>query len=479
LTLTEWKNKWSGARVAVVGLGVSNLPLIDFLTEQGFSVTARDKKLRSAFDGDAAERLSHYERMGVKLILGADYLDGLDEELIFRAPGLRPDLPAFCEAIERGAVLSSEIELALSLTPATVIGITGSDGKTTTTTLTGKMLERACKRRGRGRVFVGGNIGDPLINRVSEMTADDYAVVELSSFQLQPMTRSADRAAVTNITENHLDWHRGMEEYVAAKTNIYRHAQNRLLVVNAENEGTRGMGRSAEGTVFWFSSCRGALEDFAPLMREGDRAIGIVDGVITRFDETGARAILSADEILLPGRHNLENYMTAIALTDGLVDDEDIRAVATTFRGVEHRLEWIRTFEGVRYCNSSIDSTPARTAAALLALSERPIVICGGYDKKLSFEPLARVLTERASAVVLTGATAERIQAALDERMREWDGELPIYREPDFRDAVLRARSIAREGDVVLLSPACASFDAFKDFKERGNVFRAIVESFA
>jgi UDP-N-acetylmuramoylalanine--D-glutamate ligase len=230
--------------------------------------------------------------------------------------------------------------------------------------------------------------------------------------------------------------------------------------------------------VLWFSSRRASVEDFSPLMRKGHRAIGLVDGVITRFDESGARPILAADEILLPGVHNLENYMTAIALTDGLAQPEDVRAVATTFRGVEHRLELIRTLAGVRYYNSSIDSTPARTAAALSALSERPIVICGGYDKKLSFEPLARALTDRASAVVLTGATADRIAAALDERMREWDGELPIYREPSFRDAVLRARSIAREGDTVLLSPACASFDAFKNFMERGNAFRAIVESF-
>jgi UDP-N-acetylmuramoylalanine--D-glutamate ligase len=269
-----------------------------------------------------------------------------------------------------------------------------------------------------------------------------------------------------------------MDEYIAAKTNLFRHAENRLLVVNAENAGTREMGETTEHPVLWFSSRRASVEDFAPLMRKGHRAIGLVDGVITRFDESGAHPILAADEILLPGVHNLENYMTAIALTNGLAQPEDVRAVATTFRGVEHRLELIRTLAGVRYYNSSIDSTPARTAAALSALSERPIVICGGYDKKLSFEPLARALTDRASAVVLTGATADKIAAALDERMREWDGELPIYREPSFRDAVLRARSIAREGDTVLLSPACASFDAFKNFMERGNAFRAIVESF-
>jgi len=213
-------------------------------------------------------------------------------------------------------------------------------------------------------------------------------------------------------------------------------------------------------------------------LRAGDRAIGLCDGWITHFDAEGEHPILRADEILLPGVHNLENYMTAIALTEGLAEPEDIRAVATSFRGVEHRLELIRTVGGVRYYNSSIDSSPARTAAALSALSERPIVICGGYDKKLSFAPLAKALCERAAAVVLTGATAGRIREALDEYMQSWQGELPIYSEPDFEGAVRRARAIAREGDTVLLSPACASFDAFPNFMVRGNTFRRIVESF-
>ncbi len=478
LTVSEWREKWSGAAVTVVGLGVSNLPLIDFLLAEGFSVTARDKKTRDAFDEKSAETLARFERSGVRLILGEGYLDGIDGDLIFRSPGMRPDLPAFAEATARGATLSCEIELALSLTPATVIGITGSDGKTTTTTLTGKMLEVACARRGRGRVFVGGNIGDPLIGRVGEMTPDDFAVVELSSFQLQPMQHSAHRAALTNVSENHLDWHTGMEEYIAAKTNLFRHEENQLLVTNAENAVTRRVGGDCRSAVVWFSSRRSSREAFAPLLRAGDRAIGLSDGWITRFDADGEHPILRADEILLPGVHNLENYMTAIALTEGLAEPEDIRAVATSFRGVEHRLELIRTVGGVRYYNSSIDSSPARTAAALSALSERPIVICGGYDKKLSFAPLAEALCEHASAVVLTGATAGRIREALDEYMQSWQGELPIYSEPDFEGAVRRARAIAREGDTVLLSPACASFDAFPNFMVRGNTFRRIVESF-
>jgi len=471
LTFLEWAKLCREKGATVVGLGVSNLPLIDFLLKQGIFVTARDQKTRDAL-GKTAEDL---ERRGVRLILGEHYLDAIDEGVIFRSPGLRPDLPAFREAVARGAILSSEIELFLDLTPANVIAVTGSDGKTTTTTLTGQMLDAACKRRGQGRVFVGGNIGTPPIGHVEEMHADDFAVLELSSFQLQTMRQSPVRAAVTNITPNHLNWHVDMAEYIAAKSNIHTHPENRLLVVNAENEITRAAGIAHRGAVTWFSSTRSDVRDFADLMRAGDRAVYLSGGEVVLFDGDAVRPILQASEILLPGRHNLENYMTAIALTDGLVSAEDVRLVATSFRGVPHRLEWVRTVEGVCYYNSSIDSSPTRTAAALSALSGKPIVICGGYDKKIPFEPLAEALVAHASAVVLTGATAEKIHETLSAR---GDATMQIYREPDFEKAVCRARAVAKAGDTVLLSPACASFDVFKNFEERGNTFRRIVESF-
>lgn len=462
-----------GKRVAVAGLGVSNRPLIDYLLVHGALVTGRDRLLREHFGALADE----WEARGVRLILGDSYLDGLDEEIVFRAPGIRPDHPAFLQEVSRGAILTSEMELFLELCPATVIGVTGSDGKTTSTTLTGLMLERECKKRGRGRVYVGGNIGQPLLPLVEDMTADDFAVVELSSFQLMTVKRSPAYAAVTNVTPNHLDWHRDMDEYTEAKKNIHRHADTQLAVFNAENETTRKMARDCKAPVTLFSSRKRSVADFGNLLRAGDRAYYLADGQIMRWDGERETAVLSTSDILLPGLHNVENYMTALALTDRWVTPESALEVASTFTGVAHRLERVRELDGVIYYNSSIDSSPTRTAAALSALSpKKPIVICGGYDKKIAFAPLAEALCKYAKAVVLTGATAEKIADAIEA----FDAieKPPVYREADFTRAVHLARSLANEGDTVLLSPACASFDAFQNFAERGEAFRRIVMAF-
>lgn len=460
-------------RCTVIGLGISNLPLIDFLLSVGATITARDRKTRNELGATADE----LETKGVRLILGENYLDDLSEDVIFRSPGLRPDRSELSDAVRRGAMLTSEMELFLELTPATVIGITGSDGKTTTTTLTALLLERACERTGKGRrVFVGGNIGTPLLPKVWEMTSDDFAVVELSSFQLQTMRRSPLIAAVTNVTENHLDWHTDMREYIAAKTNIYAHAPNRRLVTNAENPNTVALAEQADRPVTYFSSVRTTYEAFP--LKSGDQAVYVKDGWITIRNGERELPMGAVSDILLPGRHNLENYMTAVALTEEWILPQDVRAVATTFGGVPHRLERIRVCEGVTYYNSSIDSTPARTAAALSALEARPIVICGGYDKHLSFDLLADALCRKAKAVVLTGATAPKIRAALEERPAVRNGTLPVYHAPLFEEAVAMARSLAHDGDTVLLSPACASFDAFRNFEERGDTYRCLVESF-
>ena len=462
-----------GKRVAVVGLGVSNRPLIDYLLARGALVTGRDRLLREKFGTVADE----WEAHGVRLALGDSYLDGLDEEIIFRAPGIRPDHPAFLEATSRGATLTSEMELFFELCPATLIGVTGSDGKTTTTTLTGLLLERVCQKRGYGRVYVGGNIGQPLLPLVDGMTADDFAVVELSSFQLMSMKRSAAHAAITNVSPNHLDWHRDMDEYTQAKTNIYRHTGNRLLVANAENGVTRNLAREHIAPVTWFSSRKRPWSEFGDLLREGDQAYSLADGQILHWNGTRETRILDREDILLSGLHNVENYMTALALTDRWVTPETALEVATTFTGVAHRLERVRELDGVVYYNSSIDSSPTRTAAALSALSpKKPIVICGGYDKKIPFAPLAEALCEHARAVVLTGATAEKIEDAI----KGFDApeKPPVYREADFTRAVHLSRSLAQQGDVVLLSPACASFDAFQNFAERGEAFRKLVLNF-
>ena len=464
-----------GVTATVVGLGISNLPLIDFLLTHGVHVTARDGKSREAL----GEIPAYLESRGIPLFCGASYLDGINEQLIFRTPGLRPDKPELLEAVARGSIMTSEMELFLSLTPARVIGITGSDGKTTTTTLTGLFLSNECKRRGFGNTYVGGNIGEPLLPYVEKMTADDFAVVELSSFQLQTVTRSADIAALTNLSENHLNWHKDMEEYVRAKTNIYAHKQNKRAVFNAENPDSVALLGGVLRPVTLFSSKKTYLCEFAPLLKAGDSAVYARGGQIYFADGRCEEPILEVSEIRLPGKHNLENYMTALAVTHGLVSRESILAVAREFTGVRHRLEPVRELDGVRYYNSSIDSSPSRTAAALSALfPEKPIVICGGADKGCNFAPLADSLCRYASAVVLTGHTAPKIKAVLMTCPDVQKGNFPVYEEPDFQKAVELARAVAKAGDIVLLSPACTSFDAFKNFEERGNRFCTIVRGF-
>lgn len=472
MNLSEWMRYIRGKRCAVVGIGISNLPLVGFLLMRGALVCARDKKTREEL-GEIADEL---EKQGATLRLGADYLEELDEEIIFRSPGLRPDLPVFAAAVERGAVLTSEMELFLELTPATVIGVTGSDGKTTSTTLTGLILSQEYKNDEQTHIFVGGNIGTPLLPLVADMTEHDIAVVELSSFQLQGATRSPHVTAITNVTPNHLNWHTGMEEYIEAKTNAFRHSPCRRVVLNAENPITAEIGKSVTLPITYFSSLRSEHTDFC--LREADSAVYVREGKIYLWCDNTEREIMQADELLLRGRHNLENLMTAISLTFEYAAPESVRQVATTFTGVKHRMEPVRVSGGVTYYDSSIDSTPVRTAAVLSAMVTKPIVICGGYDKRIPFEPLADAICEYAKAAVLTGATACKILTALVQKKEVQEGKMPIYLQPDFTEAVKLACTVAQPGDAVLLSPACASFDAFKNFEERGMAFRAIIEQF-
>ena len=456
--------------VSVVGLGVSNLPLIDFLLACGIDVVARDKAPEEKL---SAEARALTER-GVTLITGDGYLDNLTEKVIFRSPGIRPDIPEFLAAEAGGATVSSEMELFFELCPCTTLGITGSDGKTTSTTLTYKLLEAACSRSGGGKVYVGGNIGTPLIDKVALMTADDVCVLELSSFQLMSMEKPPVRGAITNITPNHLNWHTDMDEYEAAKRNILDGA---LTVLNAEDACGRDIAARLTSGVTVFSSKR----PYDELHLEFPRAsvTCLEGGKIVCYTECCEREeVLDISRIRVPGMHNVENFMTAISLTRGLVDIGDVEAVADSFTGVEHRLELVRELDGVKYYNSSIDSSPTRTAAAVSALTVPPIIICGGYDKNIPFDTLADMLLTKVKAVILTGDTAEKIYKAMKDSVYFDDSEVFIIREEDFESAVLDAREIATAGDVVLLSPACASFDRFKNFEERGRFFKDIVNKF-
>ncbi len=457
------KNRIKNARIAVLGFGVSNIPLVEVLIACGNEITVHDKNDFNKLDTRAVD----FSKQGVKFVTGEGYLDNIDAEIIFRSPGIRPDYEGIKKAVNNGAELTSEMELFLELTPATVLGITGSDGKTTTTTISYKLLEKEFENTDRN-IYVGGNIGTPLLSKVGEMTEDDICVLELSSFQLFTMKKSPSRAVITNLSPNHLDWHWDMNEYVDAKTNIYKYGAGQLIL-NGNNELSKNLLVDDEIKISLFSA------DYSCDDIDSSKSVVFVNnGHICYYDGKDTSQILKLDSILIPGRHNIENYMAAISLTWGLVSKTTIEYIATTFGGVEHRLEFVRELDGVKYYNSSIDSSPSRTAAALSALSVKPIVICGGYDKQIPFEPLADALNERAKAVVLTGATAEKINDALINS----NFQIDIYFEKDFEEAIIKAKSVAKNGDVVLLSPACASFDAFKNFMERGNKFKEIVNSF-
>ncbi len=448
--IKNYKDSIKGKRISVCGIGVSNLPLIDFLLSAGSSVTARDMKEKQAL-GEIAYSL---EEKGVRLICGKEYLDNIDDEIIFRTPGLRYDKQGFVDAIKKGAVLTSEMQVFFDLCPCKIIAVTGSDGKTTTTTLISEILKAGGKK-----VWLGGNIGKPLLPDVDKMSEEDFAVVELSSFQLHTMTSSPEIAVITNISPNHLDYHTDYQEYIDAKKNIYRHRKNIKLITNAENSITLEMAKEVKDNVTFFSS-----KNKSDIYEE--------DGVIY----VNSEKVLETKDILLPGRHNVENYMAAIGATSEFVDKTAFTKVATTFKGVEHRLEYVTEKNGIKFYNGSIDSTPTRTMAALSAFKERNlVVICGGYDKNLDYSPLAPVMAEKAKCVVLTGACADKIKKAFDE-CKEFDTQKTIVKEVcDFDEAVITAYKSAEKGDIVLLSPAAASFDRFKNFEIRGRHYKDIV----
>ena len=370
MTLHEYLQGLKGKTAAVIGLGVSNRPLVELLAENGVHVIACDKKERSAL-GDAA---AHYEALGAELHLGADYLKDLDADLIFRTPGMRPDVPELLAAKARGAAVTSEMEAFFAVCPCPVIGVTGSDGKTTTASVIAELL----KAEGR-RVWLGGNIGRPLLADAEHMTPQDVAVLELSSFQLMEMPYSPQTAVLTNLAPNHLDVHRDMAEYVASKENIFLHQRAQdTAVFNADNAITRELSRKAVGRARLFSR----REEVA------DGAF-VRGGAIWLRDAAGEREVLPLADIRLPGWHNVENYMAALLAVDGLVRAETARRVAREFVGVEHRIEFVRELHGVKYYNDSIATSPTRTIAGLRAFPQKVILIAGGYDKHIPFAPLA------------------------------------------------------------------------------------------
>ena len=442
---TSLKNK----KIAVLGLGVSNRPLVRLLLEFGCDVTGCDKTPREKLDAEVLE----LERLGCKLHVGEDYLDGVEADLLFRTPGMHPANPAIEALRSRGAEVTSEMEVFFEVCPCNLIAVTGSDGKTTTTTLISEMLKASGKT-----VWLGGNIGTPQLPLVRQMRETDYAVVELSSFQLMDMKRSPARAVVTNLAPNHLDIHKDMEEYVQAKTNIFRYQDEKgLLVLNADNAITAGF--RGNGAIRFFS-------------RQGEADVCVRDGVICRHGQK----VLPVSDILIPGVHNVENYMAAIAVVEGLVEDETIRQVAKTFGGVEHRIELVRVKDGVRFYNDSIASSPSRTIAGLRSFPEKVILIAGGYDKHIPYDVLGPEICAHVSKLFLGGATGGKIRQAVLACPEYDPAQLEIVDCGSFEPAVRAAAAAAKTGDVVLMSPASAAFDQFKNFMVRGDFYKKLVK---
>ena len=454
MKLKEYLDSLRGKTVAVIGIGVSNQPLIDVLLSHGIEVTACDRKSREEL-GVLGDTLTS---KGAKLRLGADYLQNLREDIIFRTPGMRPDLPELQAAIANGSRLTSEMEIFFEICPCPIIAVTGSDGKTTTTTMIAELLRRAGKT-----VHLGGNIGHPLLAEAGDIHPEDIAVLELSSFQLMTMTRSPHIAVITNLAPNHLDVHRNFAEYIAAKENIFTHQMTKdIAVFNADNTITAEEACRALGRTRLFS-----------------RKQEVKDGVFLRGEAIIARSrgqerqIMTTNHIKLPGVNNVENYLAAISVVDGMVPDEIIQDFAGTFQGVEHRIELIRTRKGVRWYNDSIASSPSRTIAGLNSFHQKVILIAGGKDKGISYESLGPVINERVKLLLLCGATAGVIRQSV-EQAANYNG-LEILDVEDYQEAVSLADSHSREGDVVILSPASTSFDRFANFMDRGKTFKNIV----
>lgn len=451
----EFKKFIKDKNVAVVGIGVSNIPLIEFLIKLGAKVTAFDKKniekLREVVD--------KYQCQGVKFELGDGYLDNLHGfDVIFKTPSMRIDGKELTTAKNEGAYITSEMEEFVRYCPAKIYGITGSDGKTTTTSLVYSILSAAGFK-----TWVGGNIGTPLFAKIEEISPDDKVVLELSSFQLMTMDTSPEVALITNLSPNHLDMHKDLQEYIDSKKNIYKYQnEDDLLVLNEDNDVTRNIKGEEKGRLYTFSMSK-----------------VIKDGAYYKDEEllVKGKKVCNKNEVILKGMYNIENLLAAFALTMDDVDIKYMREVATTFKGVEHRNEFVRNYRGVEYYNNSIASSPTRTIAGIKAFEKPVILIAGGRDKKVPFDPLAYEGYPYIKSLILLGEAKGQIKTAFDKLRNERSIEVDTYIVNTLEEAVDKAVEISVSGDIVALAPACTSFDMFENFEVRGNRFKEIVES--
>lgn len=452
--LNEFNENIKGKKVAIIGLGVSNKPLIEYLYSLGAKITVFDNREQEKIDTDIWDKVTKYN---LKYYLGEGYLANLKGfDYIFRSPSCRPDLPEIEAEVNRGAILTSEIEMVLKLAPCKTIGITGSDGKTTTTSLIYAILKEKYK------CFLGGNIGTPLFARISEMKPEDIVVLELSSFQLMNMELSTNIAVVTNISPNHLNVHKDYQEYIDSKANIFKYQdENGILIINYDNEITKDFAKQANGKVVYFS-------------RREKLPNGVIfdEDTVKICDNDLRRHVINKKDVKIRGLHNIENICAAIAATKDLVSPEEQRQAIMEFTGVEHRLEFVRELDGVKWYNDSIASSPNRTIAGLNSYNERIVLIAGGRDKHLDYDPIAKPIIEHVDTLIVMGETAEKIKNAVTRELENQKKTLKIIKVANVEEAVKTAREIAKPNEIVLFSPASTSFDMFKNFEERGKKFK-------
>lgn len=452
--LNEFNENIKNKKVAIIGLGVSHRPLIEHLYKLGARITVFDNREQEKIDKDIWDKVLE---LNIKAYIGEDYLSNLKGfNFIFRSPSCRPDLPEIVQEVNRGAILTSEIEMVLKLAPCKIVGITGSDGKTTTTSLIYEILKTKYK------CFLGGNIGTPLFTKISEMKPEDIVVLELSSFQLMNMDLSTDIAVVTNISPNHLNVHKDYQEYIDSKANIFKHQkENGILVINYDNDITKNFTKHANGNVVYFSR----LEKLPNGVIYDEEVVKICDNDLRRH-------VLNKKDVKIRGIHNIENICAAIAATKDLVSPEEQKEAIMEFTGVEHRLEFVRELDGVKWYNDSIASSPNRTIAGLNSYNERIVLIAGGRDKHLDYKPIAKPIIDNVDTLIVMGETAEKIKNAVTRELEKQNKNLNIIKVANVEEAVKTAKENAKPNQIVLFSPASTSFDMFKNFEERGKKFK-------
>lgn len=456
--LEEFEEYIKFRKVAIIGLGVSNLPLLEYMYKKKAKLTVFDERNIETIPKSVMDQITAY---GFQFVFGKNCLESLEGfDIIFRSPSCLPTKFELQQEENRGAIVTTEIEMLMKMCPCKIIGVTGSDGKTTTTSLIHAILQKAGYH-----VFLGGNIGMPLFTKLSEMTPEDIVVLELSSFQLMDMEISPDIAVITNITPNHLNIHKDYEEYIEAKKNIFKFQnENGILILNYDNEITKNCAKESNGRVIFFSS-----------EEKLDNGLIVDNKVIKECEDKIRKHLLNGEDAILRGSHNLQNIATAMAATKTLATLEDTVEAIKEFKPVEHRLEWIREINQVKWYNDSASSSPTRTLSGLHSFDEDIILIAGGYDKNLDYEPLAKPIVEKVKALLLIGQTSGKIFDVVKEELESQKKDLPIYMCESLAQTVTMAKKLAKPGSVVLFSPASASFDMFQDFADRGNQFKKLV----